>query len=544
MTKENNAFGGWFREAEFTTPWDFAADTVTGDITLYGKWEPLSGGNKAVTWELNGGRWSGGGMPENQVTDGGKIRRPDDPIKNGFTFGGWYKEPALNNRWVFGTDTVTADITLYAKWEPVRTVTTRIVTFDAKGGDPAPGTQTVAQGGKVREPPAMTKTGLTPGGWFRDQGLTAPWDFGTDTVTTNITLYARWTAAVTFEANGGTPLQETQIVTEGDKAEPPAITKAKHLSVWYKEPELTNEWFFASDTVTENITLYAGWTYDFTTPEQYRTTVLLDGGIFPGDTAYSTLFPVGRNVTLSDFSIAKYETTYELWYEVYDWAIGEGYTIANAGREGYYGTDGDEPTSGAKTEPVTYISWRDAVVWCNAYSEMSGKEPVYYTDDFHTVVLKSTSSADSAKMKTAANGYRLPTEAEWEYAARGGGTPNPDPSSYFMYTYAGSNTVGDVAWYSGNSSWSTHPVGDLALAANSAGLYDMSGNVWEWCWDRNGSVVGGEVKDPVGPDAGATRVIRGGSWSAYASSCAVAYRTVSNPDNWDGDLGFRVVARP
>jgi hypothetical protein len=127
-------------------------------------------------------------------------------------------------------------------------------------------------------------------------------------------------------------------------------------------------------------------------------------------------------VTLSPFYIAKHETTYELWYEVYQWAtsIDRGvnkYTFANKVREGHNGTDGDAPTEAGKNEPVTYISWRDAIVWCNAYSEMSGKGPVYYTDSGYGMVLRvstdafgTNTAADKAVMKARANGYRLPVE--------------------------------------------------------------------------------------------------------------------------------------
>ncbi|MDR0997969.1 MAG: formylglycine-generating enzyme family protein, partial [Treponema sp.] len=104
---------------------------------------------------------------------------------------------------------------------------------------------------------------------------------------------------------------------------------------------------------------------------------------------YKGVFIENRTVTLSPFYLAKYETTYELWYEVYQWATTSGgYTFANPGQEGHNGTAGAAPTEAGKTEPVTTISWRDAVVWCNAYSEKSGKEPVYYTDSGYTTVLR------------------------------------------------------------------------------------------------------------------------------------------------------------
>jgi hypothetical protein len=163
-----------------------------------------------------------------------------------------------------------------------------------------------------------------------------------------------------------------------------------------------------------------GGPYVFTTPAQYREMVLttpnaVDRVTITGAAAYGGgVFPDGRMVTLSSFKIATYKTTYELWYEVYTWAVSSGYTFANAGCEGSGGTAGDPPT-GAKTEPVTGISWRDAIVWCNAYSEMAEKEPVYYTDSGYGTVLRistnvsgSNTVADNAVMKPGTDGYRLP----------------------------------------------------------------------------------------------------------------------------------------
>jgi formylglycine-generating enzyme required for sulfatase activity len=288
--------------------------------------------------------------------------------------------------------------------------------------------------------------------------------------------------------------------------------------------------------------------------------VTLTGGTVTGS-GTGGAFISGRDVTLSGFTIAKYETTWELWEEVRTWAGTHGYSIANPGREGH-GTNGTGTAAEAvrKLRPVTTINWRDAIVWCNAYSEMSGRDPVYYTDTGYGTVLKISTNtsgvsteADTAVMKPGANGYRLPTEAEWEYAGRdgNGGVISADK-------WAGTNaegSLGTYAWYydnssnpgTGNSAYGAHPVG--TKNPNSKGLYDMTGNVWEWCWDwhnidvtNNDAAYGSPVTNPAGPSvAGSYRVVRGGSWDNFASFCALSSRNNGSPDHRSNFFGFRVV---
>jgi formylglycine-generating enzyme required for sulfatase activity len=131
--------------------------------------------------------------------------------------------------------------------------------------------------------------------------------------------------------------------------------------------------------------------------------------------------------------------------------------------------------------------------------------------------------------------YRLPTEAEWEYAARGG-------SQSRGYEYAGSNNIKDVAWYDENSDSKTRPV--KGKQPNELGLYDMSGNVWEWCSDWYGNYPATAQSDPKGPDKGVGRVIRGGSWINRARYCRVSHRSFDTPGDRGSHLGFRLAASP
>ena len=171
--------------------------------------------------------------------------------------------------------------------------------------------------------------------------------------------------------------------------------------------------------------------------------------------------------------------------------------------------------------PVEMVSWYDALAYANALSEEHNLDPCF-TIDGTNVTISATTIYDCS-------GYRLPTAAEWEYSARAG------TRTAF---YNGERTLDDIAWYGGNSNRRTHPVAQLE--ANSWGVYDMSGNVWEWCWDRYGSYESSSITDPIGANSGSNRVLRGGSWFNSASGIRSAARNSNDPTNRNRYRGFRL----
>ena len=412
------------------------------------------------------------------------------------------------------------------------------------GDDPASPPNTQATGTIVIDP--------APDSIDAPWTLTAP-DGGTRTGAGDMTLanMAVGTYAITWEAVTGwnTPDEGEATLTEGG-----TIT----LSCTYTEEAVTTGSIIVSpipDTIDAPWTLMGpggvsqtgtgkqglvdmpagsytvtwGWLENWITPDPPTVTATLDagqsialtgtytplddfllvsGGSFtmgspdtePGRWSGETL----HTVTLTgDFYLAPYEVTEELWDEI----MGSGTSTSQL--------------------PRTQVSWSDAIAFCNALSAARGLTPAYVVN------------GGDVTWNRDANGYRLPTEAEWEYACRAGSTTafaDGDITATDCTLDANLNTMG---WYCGNASATVHAVG--GKVANTWGLYDMHGNVWEWCWDWFDFYPAGDATDPTGPASGSARVVRGGSFNDTAASCRSANRGSQDPDSGTAYTGLRLV---
>ena len=230
-----------------------------------------------------------------------------------------------------------------------------------------------------------------------------------------------------------------------------------------------------------------------------------------------------RKLYIAPFLIDVCETTKSEWDSVAKWANQRGYDLPEGG------------CFGTSDHPVMMVNWFDVVKWCNAKSEFKGVEPSYYSDsDLRNIY---TNGVKVPFVKWLA-GYRLPTEAEWEKAAKGGSEQSNFPWQL------GQDTSPTLANYKGSGNFGTVAV--ASYRPNGFGLFDMAGNVREWCWDIWGSYNGDDYQNPRGLPIGRYRVIRGGSWLSDRERCRAAYRYFyysKIPSTRDYQTGFRVVVQ-
>ena len=522
FTKNGYTFAGWNTTADGKGEKiaDKAKIKLTANTTLYAQW---TASDYKITYNLDGGT-NAEGNPDGYNAETETITL-QSPTKTGYAFAGWYKDSKFENKVTEIANGSTGDVTLYAKWEVINyTVTFDKNADDATGDVPAEIQVTYDVEFELPEN-TFTKIGYNFAGWNTKadgSGTNYEAKSSVNNLTAEngatVTLYAKWTAivySITYELDGGTNADDNPAsYTIEDSITLKEPTKDGFTFVcWYSDRSKKTEIAKGS---TGDIVLQAVW-------KDNANFVKVPAVSINGSETWipdSEVFVKGRTLNIKAFLMSDHEVTQAEWKAVMETTPSD---LAKA-----YDKDGNELTgNAADNNPVNMVSWYDAIVYCNKRSIKEGLTPCYTIkgstdpDKWGDVPIlpREDTWKDSVTCDFTANGYRLPTEADWDWAVRGGEN----------YTYAGSNTVDEVAWYTGNTNdTGTREV--KTLKANGYGLYDMSGNVREWCWDWYNS-------DSDTP----SRCLRDGSCYGSANFCEAAYRRYNFPVDRSRGTGFRVV---
>lgn len=417
-----------------------------------------------------------------KIKSGGKASKPSGFSKYGYVFAGWYTDSNFTASFSFDSP-ILNDTKLYAKWNKLHTVT-----FVTNGGT-AVASQTVENGKTATKPESPTNGSFEFLGWYADSEFATEFDFASP-ISKDTKVYAKWHELylVKFITNNDIVVEDL-IVEKGSTIQKPSTLKRTHykLDGWFSDAERTI-------------------TFDFTTPIQKDTNLYAKWTL---STTFGGTYRVGVGSNIRDFFMCDHEVT-QGEYEKYCT---------------YKGNKPNDTYGKGENYPVYYVSWFDALAYCNKRSIAEGLKPCYTvsgtTDPDKWGNTNYQSVRDTVTCDFTARGYRLPTDKEWEVVA----TCGQD------YKFAGSNDIKKVGWYKYNSNGKTHEV--EWKIPNGYGKYDMTGNVAEWCWDWWDDVVN------VNASSHTSKVTRGGAWDS--SEYHITMRGSILPTERRNSIGFRVV---
>ncbi|MCL2844275.1 MAG: InlB B-repeat-containing protein [Chitinivibrionia bacterium] len=563
-TKDGFAFDGWFSSASggmrINSPF-----VLPADITLFARWIP----KYTVSFELNGGEGNES-IGNQSIISAQQAARPDtNPTRGGFVFDGWYTAQTDGIVFDFGSS-ITENITIWARWTPMNTV---IFNFNGGAGNPSIVNQMVAPAQSIVRPETNpTRNGFTFDDWYTSQTGGDVFDFVAP-ITENTMIWARWipivNPIVSFNLNGGdgnTSIVNRMVAPEQSIVRPETNPTRNGFTFdnWYTS-QTGGDVFDFSSSIAENTTIWARWIVN------PIVNFNLNRGVGNSNTNNQSVAN-GATATRPATNPTRGKWLFDDWYtsqtggEVFDfdtpitentmiwarWELSDGVDSVINGIEVIFvgagtftqgGTDFGNSVS--REVSLTQGFWIGKYPITQAqYFAVMGTNPSFFRGGLATNVAPVSTANNPVEQVSwndinAADGFlervggRLPTEAEWEFAARGGNLSQG-------FIYSGSNNLSEVGWFGVCccNGGRTQAVGQKL--PNELGIYDMSGNVWEWTNDWWGSMTSASVVDPMGPETGSSRGIRGGSWNGNASFCRVAFRNGDDPSRGWSSIGFRV----